>query len=60
MIQMKMKMTKQCHNDHKINNGNLVIRTIDKSADLTNKLNDDMTQLEQTTTHMVDMMNDEG
>ncbi len=60
-------MTKQSHDNHKINNGNLVIRTIDKSndsptksANLADKLNDDTTKLEQITTHMVDMMNDEG
>jgi hypothetical protein len=50
---MKMKMMKERHNDHKINNGNLVIRTIDKyddspakSVDSTDKLNDDMIKSE--------------
>lgn len=60
-------MMKQSHDNHNINNGNLVIRTIDKSndspaksANSIDKLNDDTTKLEQIATHVVDMMNDEG
>lgn len=64
LIWMKMRMTKSHHDNLMINNGNLVIRTIDKSNDSPtksiDKLNYDMTKSEKTTTHMADMMNDEG
>ncbi len=59
---MKMRMTKHCHDDHNLTNGNLVIRTTHKSNDslakltnLVDKSDDNIAELEQTTTHMAKM-----